>query len=63
MLSVIFNTMVHENFIKMKALLFKRVILSIKKTAEPIYRSLCENVTFSLTLIFFKVYIRVYETL
>ena len=61
-LGVIFNTIVHENFMKTKALLFKRVILSIRKTVELICESSCKNVTFSLTLIFLRVHMRVCET-
>ena len=63
MLNVIFNTIVHGNFIEMKALLFKKVILSIRKTMKLICGSSYKNVTFSLTLIFLRVYIEVCRTL
>ena len=55
-LGVIFDTMVHGNFVEMKALPFKKVILSIRKTMEPICRSSCENVAFSLISIFLRVH-------
>ena len=61
-LSIIFNTIVYGNFVKTKALPFKKVILSIRKTIELIYRSLHKNVAFSLTLIFLRVHIEVCRT-